>query len=182
MKMKRYYLLFSLLAFTPQLNAQELWGAANSNYSGVMGHELNPASVVGTPFRWELNVLSLDASFMNNYIYLQRHSQGFRNSMSGEGVESDKIKFNAAKTDKNANLNLNIKAPSFMMSNQMWGLGFHVSAKMAMSVNGIPYHIANFMKEGFDFKQQQNTNFTIDNMNIAAMNWNEAGITGGAAR
>lgn len=178
--MVRIGLFITFLLCTLQINAQEMWGVANSNYSGVLGHGLNPASIVGNPFKWELNMISLDASAMNNYVYLQKHSQAFRN-MKGEGIGADRIKTNTSKSDKNANLNLNVMAPSFMSSHQMWGLGFHAATRMALSVHGIPYHIANFMKEGFDYTQQQNTDFTIDNMSMAAMNWNEAGLTGGLA-
>ena len=186
--------LFHCAILNVQSFGQELWGVANSNYSGAMGHDLNPAAIVGTPFNWELHVLSVDASLMNNYMYLQRnskafafaevinnyrHSQVFKSGLSNEGVNEEDFKIKYLSNDKSTNLNLAAKWPSFMVSNKKWGLGFHVSTRMALSATGIPYHLANFMREGFDFKDQQHINYTIENMDIVAMNWQEAGITAG---
>ena len=179
MQMKRYPLILSFIVLSVQLHAQEMWGVANSYYAGSMGHDLNPASITGNPFRWELHLLSMDVSAMNNFMYLQRHSQAFKTGMNGEGVSQDKFKVRVSNSDKNANVDLFVKAPSFMYSTPKWGLGFHVATKMALSVNGVPYHFANFMKEGFDFTQQQNADYSIKNMSMAAMNWHEAGLTGG---
>ena len=177
--MKRIYFFISCLLFTLQINAQEHWGAANSNYAGVMGHDLNPASIVGTPFKWELNFLAADVSLMNNYVYLQRNSGAVRAGMKGEGVSADRIQVNNSKRDKSAFASVNLKLPSFMISRAKYGLGFHVATRMALSVNGVPGPFATFMKEGFTYTPLQKMDLSIDNMKLAAMNWNEAGITAG---
>ena len=177
--MKRIGLLISFFLVSLQINAQELWGAANSNYAGAMGNELNPAAVVGTPFKWELNFLSIEGSMMNNYLYLQRHSQAFKNGMKGEGIGEDRIKDRFTTSDKAAFQKVNVMLPSFMVSNSKWGFGFHVSTKQALSVTNVPYTLAKFLKEGFYYTPLQKLEFSGENMSIAGMNWNEAGITAG---
>src|SRR6188472_2608795 len=69
----KLYLLLNF--FTPAVTqAQEMWGYANSNYSGIMGLHLNPAKILGVPYEWEVNVLAADVFYDNNYIYLPKLS------------------------------------------------------------------------------------------------------------
>lgn len=161
--------------------AQELWGAANSNYAGTMGHELNPASIVACPFKWEIHVLSGDVFAMNNYLFLRKKSEAIRKSMRGEAIAADRIAVRTNTQDKSAYASAFLKLPAFMYSTPTWGLGFHVSTRVLLSARGVPYHLANFMKEGFDFKPQQKINYSGGKSKVGAMNFHEAGITGGIA-
>ena len=65
-------LLGLCLLVTSAVKAQELWGASNSNYAGTIGHELNPASIVACPFKWEVHLISADLFAHNNYLYLKK--------------------------------------------------------------------------------------------------------------
>ena len=158
-----------------------MWGAANSNYAGTMGHDLNPASIVGNHFKWELHIVSADIFAMNNYLYLRKGSHAIRNGIKGQSLAADRITYKNNKRDKSAYASVFAKLPAFMYSTQKWGLGFHVSSRVLVSARGVPYHLANFMKEGFDFTDQQKIEYNGGNAKIAAMNWHEAGITGGFA-
>ena len=53
----------------PALQAQEMWGISNSNFSGRMGLHLNPSTIVGAPYNYEINFLALDAFGENTYYY-----------------------------------------------------------------------------------------------------------------
>jgi len=168
-----------ILGNCTSLKAQELWGASNSNYAGTMGHDLNPASIVACPFNWEVHLLSADVFAMNNYLFLRKKSEAIRKSYRGEAIDEDRIAIRDKQDDKSAYVSAFAKLPAFMYSNQNWGLGFHVSSRMAFGVRGLPYHLANFMKEGFDFKPQQKIDYSGGNARVAALNWHEAGLTGG---
>ena len=172
-------ILVFLISFCAK--SQELWGAANSNYAGQMGIELNPASLVGAPYSWELHILSADIAAMNNYLFLKKHSKVLASIRSGNSVSPDRVTYENTTSDKFANVQAFIKLPAFIISKEKWGLGFHVSSRLAVSARGIPYHLANFMKEGFDFKPQQKKDYEGGNAKVTAMNWHEAGITGGLA-
>lgn len=159
--------------------SQEMWGISNSNYAGTMGHELNPASIVANPFKWEIHFLSADVSVMNNYMYLQKNSRAIRLGVKGESVNEERFKDKYTTNDKKAFGSAYIKLPALMYSSRKWGLGFHVSTKVGLSATGIPYHLAKFMKEGFDYSPQHQINYSGGNTSLAAMNYHEAGITGG---
>ena len=156
-----------------------MWGASNSNYAGTMGHELNPASIVAAPFKWEVHFLSTDVSVMNNYMYLMRNSRAIRSGVRGESVNEERFTDKYTKNDKKAFASAYIKLPALMYSSKKWGLGFHISSKAAISATGIPYHLAKFMKEGFDYAPQQKLEYSGGNADAALMNYHEAGLTGG---
>src|SRR5690606_8883306 len=66
-------LLFLLMLFSIQYaSGQEMWGISNSNYSGNMGIFLNPSTIVGAPYRYELNVLAGDFFAENTYVYFPK--------------------------------------------------------------------------------------------------------------
>src|SRR6478752_10235393 len=68
-------------------SAQEMWGFSNSNYSGNMGIFLNPSTIVGAPYSYEINVLAADIFAQNNYIYFPKSNRIVLNSMLGRQTE-----------------------------------------------------------------------------------------------
>jgi hypothetical protein len=174
-----YFLLGMLIFLADYVSGQEMWGIANSNYAGTMGHELNPASVAGAPFKWEIHFISADVSVMNNYMYLKRNSRAIMSGVKGESVNDERFTDKYTTTDKKAFGSVYIKLPSLMYSTRKWGAGFHISTKVGLSATGVPYHLAKFLKEGFDYVPQQQINYKGGNAALALMNYHEAGITGG---
>lgn len=160
--------------------AQEMWGAAHSNYAGQMGIDLNPASIVDAPYKWELHFLSMDAAAVNNYMFLQRNSRLIRNGVQGESVEQDKFTDRyTQRPDKYGYGSVFLKYPAFIWSSTKWGAAFHVSTRAELSASNIPYHLAKYFKEGFDYDLQQNTNYSVKNAKAAFAAWHEIGVTFG---
>jgi hypothetical protein len=164
-----------------QAFSQEMWGAANSNYAGQMGLELNPASIVGAPYKWELHLLSLDASLTNNYMYLAGKSRLVRSAVDGATVDQDRYRDRYTKTpDKSAYASAFLKYPAFIWSDKKFALAFHVSTRVELSATGIPYHLAKFIKEGFVYTPQQKIDYSGQNTDAVLLNWHEIALTGGA--
>ena len=157
--------------------SQEMWGAANSNYAGQMGLELNPASIADATYRWELHFLSMDASLLNNYMYVKRNSKLISKSFRGEAVSQEKFTDRYTRTDKFANASVFLKYPSFIWSGKKYAAGFHVSTRAELSATNVPFHLAKYLKEGFDYDPQQNTAYSANNVRAGMLNWHEAGVT-----
>lgn len=51
--------------------AQEQIGMRTSNYAGVNGLTLNPASSLTSPFQWDVNLLEFGQFFDNNYLFVE---------------------------------------------------------------------------------------------------------------
>src|SRR4051812_19109176 len=71
--------------FSIGVYGQEMWGIANSNYAGNMGMHLNPASMVGAPYKYEINLVAGDFFFDNNYL----NWNNFSDMLSSHGVVHD---------------------------------------------------------------------------------------------
>ena len=141
--------------------------------------ELNPATMVGAQYRWELHLVSADAFLTNNFMYLQRNSRLFRKSFQGEAVSEDRFLENKSLKDKSGYGSTFVKYPAFIWSGKKLAFGFHVSTRLGLSVRGLPYHLAKFMKEGFDYTPQQNIHYVGRDAKAVAINWHEAGLSGG---
>ena len=178
-KMRRSILMFAISFLSiSNVGAQEMWGAANSNYAGQYGVGLNPASIVGVPYRWEIHFLSMDASVMNNYLYLKSQSKFLSKSFKGESFESEKITDLYSKNpEKFAYGSMNLNYPSFIWAGKKWSAGFHLSTRLEVSATNIPYHLAKHLKEGFEYEQQQNTRYEVKDARAALLNWHEIGLT-----
>jgi hypothetical protein len=156
--------------------AQELWGIANSNYAGQMGLTMNPASVVGAPFKWELHLFSLDANAANNYIYLKKG----RGPIAFGNQEGEPTTDRYTTSDKWSFGSTFFKAPAFLYSQKKFGLSFSTSLRAGYSVVNVPWHLAKFAKEGFEYDPLQTYFFEGGDVKIGMISWQETAITVGA--
>lgn len=65
--------------------AQDFSGYRTGNYTGVAGVFYNPASIAGSPFHWDVNLLSASTAIGNN-------KASFKISDIGRTLNSDSIK------------------------------------------------------------------------------------------
>ena len=54
--------------------SQDYLGFANSVYAGVNGIDVNPASIVSSPRKWDVTVFGANVGAANNYLGLQKRS------------------------------------------------------------------------------------------------------------
>lgn len=176
-----WLLFFVLWALFQPARAQEMWGAAHSNFAGQMGIDLNPASIADATYKWELHLLSADVALVNNYMYLARNSRLIRQGMRGESIEKDKFTDRyTPRPEKSGYGSAFLKIPGFIWSGKRFSVGVHASNRTELSVRNMPYHLAKYLKEGFDYDPQQDNLYEVDNMRAGFLNWHQVGITGGA--
>lgn len=172
------FILLFISFFSARLKAQEMWGAAHSNYAGQMGVDLNPASIAGVPYNWEIHFLSMDAAILNNYMYLRGNSKLIRKSIAGETVDDERMTDLYTKTpDKFAYGSAFIKYPSFIWAGKKFSAGFHAGTRAEMSAVNVPYHLAKFLKEGFDYDGQQGISYSGSDVKAGLINWHELGLS-----
>lgn len=63
--------IFIVLLMSSLAKGQEQLGMRTSNYAGVNGLTLNPASSLTNPFSWDVNLLEVGMFFDNNYLFLE---------------------------------------------------------------------------------------------------------------
>src|SRR2546428_13394214 len=85
--MNRWLTIFLISLCFTSASAQEMWGFSNSNYSGNMGIFLNPSTIVGAPYSYEINFLAADLFADNNYIYFPQSEKIVFTSIQGKQTE-----------------------------------------------------------------------------------------------
>ncbi|MEO8146840.1 MAG: DUF5723 family protein [Bacteroidia bacterium] len=178
--MKRISL--GLLLFFQLHNAfgQEMLGIVNSNFSGNVGITLNPATVVGMPFSREFNLISMDISAHNNYLYYPAGQHGLVKLITGQGLTHDNTKdYYTTTPDKQMYANIFLLGPSYSVSTISGGWAIHTALRTNFSVNHLNYHLAKFLWDGFDYLPQQDIDYKTDPYQLNMLQWYEIGYTYG---
>ncbi len=173
-------LMLSLPSF-----AQDFLGYINSNYSGVTGTDLNPANVVDSRYKVDINLAGISVSAYNNYVGLKKsalkHSgKLFDFSDANYKAFADTSFQDNYLTTRNNNVN-----KSVYFSNQIYGPSFLVSinkknafaikSKMRtlFNVDGIEKELATLIFNDLDYQSLWNTQLSNQNLSIQAMTWAE---------
>ncbi len=75
--MKKFLAFFIGISVSVCVSAQQNLGIRNSNYAGIQGALLNPSSIAGSPLKFDLNIISGDEVFDNNFLYAPKKSLSF---------------------------------------------------------------------------------------------------------
>jgi len=160
------------------VTAQETWGIANSNFAGNMGVGLNPSSIVGGPYKKEFLLVAGDVFEDNNFVYLKRNSGVIRKSLLGETVPEGSFGDHYTETPlKRGYASGYLQGPSYIRNYGKWAWAAHMSYRSANSVTDLPYHLAKFIKEGFDYVPQHGIRYTAGPFKADLMGWFELGGT-----
>jgi len=119
-------------------SAQEMWGIANSNYAGNMGLALNPASIVGAPYKYEINLIAGDFFVDQNYVYSKGTAKPYPYFLT------KKTLYNYTTTStKHGYGSMYLIGPSYILNkgDRAWAIQTHLRA--IASGNDFSYNLAN---------------------------------------
>jgi hypothetical protein len=155
--------------------AQNFPGYNTSNYSGVNGVFFNPANVAGSKFKWNVNLLGLNAGVANN-----NASFSLKNIASTFDDDVDSLLFGDSKKNTSGLVNLDIQGLSFM---------FDVSKKSSIAFTSRVRVMANIADLDGQFIQSINDNLSSStfpltlqsnrNQRVIVNGWTDWGITFG---
>jgi len=172
-----------LLGIKP-LCAQEMLGIVNSSYAGITGSVINPAVTVTSPFYLDINIVAGDFFAENNYLYLAKEEYRFSRFFSKNpnypthGDNNNQYVYDYYNTkDKKAFSSNRIIGPSFAVTVGRHSFGIVTGARTFISTKNVPYDIAKFAFEKFDYQPQYYTNY-VDKQKMynAEMAWAEIGF------
>ncbi|MEI6595561.1 MAG: DUF5723 family protein [Bacteroidota bacterium] len=169
-------------------SAQQTWGLAGSNFAGVSNIDLNPSTMIFSKCTWDLNLMSVDGSLLNNSFYTSSQfafPQFFKPEITfATSNMSNKTKLLAADlviTDNIQNstfLNISstIKGPSFMFSNGEDAFAITTALRGGVSAFNLPKTLVQLAYENLNDRSLYNQPFKVDNgVGGAAMAWFEIG-------
>jgi outer membrane protein OmpA-like peptidoglycan-associated protein len=192
--MKRFlnhFIAFGLLAAavftTSSVNAQEMLGAVNSNYSGTTSLGFNPSTFVDNRLGLDIGLGLGGFSIDNDYVYFPRGKASFPgfndifNSNSG-----DDRKFSDVKT-----YNTSAKNAAMNATGRFLPAAFHIkdhwfaiqpwTIRTSLTLDNVQYALAKFAYEqdGIHYKPLHGQYFDMPSMNVGFMTWSEVGLTYG---
>ena len=173
---KKLILFIAFFSFM-HANAQDYLGIRQSNYSGINGFDINPASIADSRFKFDMNVIGGGFMFYNNYLGISRAN--IFTAINGEaGNNFFEQEVNVRETDfsKSAMVTNEIMMPSFMVSlSDQSALAFSWRIRTFVNIDGIDPPLAQLMIEDFDYSDLHLERLENEKLSIQAMTWAEYG-------
>ncbi len=181
--MRKLYLLFFLLSAST-LSAQDFLGFSNSNYAGVAGIDLQPASIVDSRFKVDISLVGFSLSGSNNYAGIK--GSAFRKDAAGvypfeySDFEDNYIVTRGGKGPRSLYGSNQIVLPSFMVTlNSKSALAFNWRIRSYANVDGVEDELATLIRNGLNYSPLWLQRLENKNLSLQTMSWAEYGLTYG---
>jgi outer membrane protein OmpA-like peptidoglycan-associated protein len=169
--MKKLLILFLLLGSFHTINAQSYLGYTFDNYAGVQSLISNPANIVDSRFKTDINLASVSAGVTNDF-----YTINFSNAISNSDFKFERDAVRSPSNNNNFQTNLDIMGPSFM---------FNLKPKHALAISTRGRSIANVSNIDGEFLNANRDNFNssqsfitpAQNFNLVGNAWIEFGLT-----
>ncbi|GAB4138170.1 MAG: hypothetical protein Fur0041_13130 [Bacteroidia bacterium] len=186
-------LLLSLLACSSLLTAQaqEFLGYANSNYAGVNGIDLNPASIADSRYKVDILLTGTNFFVQNNYIGLRKSVLDNRvGTLIPPSSDLDypnfsdslfKEKYLAPRNNgdpKSVFFSNRIWLPSFMVTlDEKSAFALTGTVRTYVNVDGVEEPMAKLIYSDFKDSALWLNSFTNKHLSVQFMTWTEIGAT-----
>jgi hypothetical protein len=179
--------LLFLILLSGSSRGQEMLGTTLGNYAGINNVQLNPSGMIGSKQWLDIQLIGLDVSIQNNYLYLAKDEfvlwdvfkPGFVLPSHDEDYGTEVRNFYRYDNTnrKNALIQLRVNGPGAMLLWDKHAFGIHSGARSVTSMRKLPVDLANFMYLGLNYKPQQNILFQHDKrFSMTQMSWFEVGL------
>ena len=168
--------------------AQDFLGYINSNYSGITGTDLQPASVVDSRYKVDITLFGFSYNFYNNYAGIKKtafkHTGGlfsgdypaFRDTAFAEKYL---IRRNSPES-KSVYLASQFYLPSFMVTiNSKNAFALKWKIRTLMNVDGVSNNLAALISNKLDYPSLLSVKLHNENLSIQTMSWAEYAATYG---
>lgn len=119
--------------------SQDWIGARNSNYAGITGVSLNPSSIAVSRYKLDVNIIGLDVSLQNNYVYYKNIYQAGKPDNGNDRTLKD---YYTPDPLKNVFANIEFKGLGLMFSNKKNAFSFSFGNRLLVTGRDIPSHVA----------------------------------------
>jgi outer membrane protein OmpA-like peptidoglycan-associated protein len=166
--MKKTVFVIALLASFATAKAQSYLGYYHDNYAGVQGVLFNPASIVDSRFKTDINLLSFSTSVSND-MYGVNFSDVMKSGYDFD-TQAQKSFTNANKV----NMNMDVMGPSFMFNiAPKHSLAIFTRARAIGNLIDINGNVINEISKD----NKNNFNYNLGSPNAVGNSWGEIGIS-----
>jgi hypothetical protein len=167
------FLSIAALSISMHLRAQSYIGLNNSNYAGVLGATIHPASIEDYEGKFDMVFFGANVFADNNFGRVTRDKAflNFKfNDFSSSLFRNDKEKY--------ALFNLGVTLPSFMIKTKNWGtIGLISRVRNYANADDVSSDYSRAIADGFANSELFNQNFLNQHFDLTSMSWNEIGVT-----
>ena len=202
--MKKLLICLSLFALQANFHAQSYLGLGSSNYAGVIGNQVNPASFVDGRYKFDMLLFGTNMNIYQNFGYFDANAM--RSAQGGQGYGwyksfGDENIFNAwsqnwTPTDSTfvdrfivhnydetstktlgANINFQVDLLNTMFHiNEKTAIGFNVRNRTIVNVDNMDPKLAVLAEDGLEHPSLWNAVYNEQLFNINYMTWSEVGF------
>ncbi len=188
--MKRFFSFFIFFCFLfSYSHAQDYLGFANSAFAGVNGIDVNPASIVNNPRKWDVTIIGMNLTVANNYLGFKKKALQHSGSMfygdypafnDGDNFIKNYMAVRSVKV-VSVFAAANLTLPSFMFTRPKHkdAFAFTCKSRVYANVDGIDPTLADMVINGKNDSALFNQDFNALRVSVQTMVWNEYGITYG---
>lgn len=168
--------------------AQEQFGIRTSNYAGVNGLTLNPASSLTNPLPWDANLLEFSQFFENNYLFIENYrlidvmnlntDYALRADLTKQELPTppDKLIVDFYRSNGNkfhGSVATSVMGPGLMLKiGDASTVGFYTRARFAFNANKVPGSLGYYEYTDQPFEDA----IEVDPFRLNAMAWSEIGL------
>ncbi|MEM7368206.1 MAG: DUF5723 family protein [Bacteroidota bacterium] len=171
-------LLFLALGIPSLLFGQHFLGFQNSNYAGIYGVDLQPASIVDSRIRYDANLFGYGLNLQNNYVGFL--SSGIRDGSIGNINDSTQawlIPEHRTGRDKALVLNQDIHLPSFMLAlSPKHSIAVTTRFRSFLNLDQVGEPAAIFAYNDRDVPTQFDSLYNNDRLSLDVMSYGEIGL------
>ncbi|MDA3615679.1 OmpA family protein [Polluticaenibacter yanchengensis] len=181
---KRLLPFLTLLLANSQGWSQNFSGFNTGNYAGVTGVSLQPASIADSRYKFDINLISTDVFFSNNYVLMDKDALLRFNKNAFKNFNTFKEKYLTESPSGYGNLyfaNVSNRTQlplSFMASiGKKSAIALNMQSRTMMQVNNVNGNIASLAYNNFFKPEYAGLRLDASNIKVQGINWAEAGLT-----
>ncbi len=187
--MRKITLLFAMLLSMQLATAQLHMGLHSDNYAGIYNLNFQPADIVDSRYRFDMNIFQMEFTLANNYIGLKKEALLLIDADGQYTAFND-----TAFSDNFLHENLNGKVKKmYLQSNMLLPFSFYFqfgkkmknafafSSRLRFNTNidGVEEGFATEIYSGLNKPNLLNVDFQNKNLSIQSAAWSEIGLTYG---
>ncbi len=184
--MKKIYIITALTFSFFTSRSQDFLGFSTGNFSGVSGVMLQPASIVDSRYKFDINLFSTSVNYSNNYFLVNRDAILKFNKNNFNDYQTFKARYLSEAnlvTGERVFLNINNRTQiplSFMVTTgKKSAIALNIQSRSMIQGRGITQELAKMAYNGFYFPPLNNRTIDASGFNLNALNWAEVGFTYG---
>lgn len=183
MKSKALLTLLFLLTITFS-NAQDFAGFGNSNYAGVTGLYLQPASIVDSRFKTDISLVGVNVNAYNNYLGLKPNALitddfGHYFAFDDTSFQDKYLHERVNGIKKSVYANAQVMLPAFLINiDKKSAIAFSWRLRNYVNIDGVEPDLAKLIYNELDYPALW-TRLNNKRLSVQAMSWGEYGITYG---